>query len=246
MKRINIDGYIIDEQDRWVYDLFEVPYVTLGKLRAFLFDAKDSDIELVINCFGGDVWTAATAYDELRNYKGNSTARVAGVSASASSFLMLGCNKVVASPMASIMIHNSQTHAEGDYRAMEHAAEVLRSINNTIINAYEIKTGKSRDELQKYMDDETWLTAQDALELGIIDEILLKDGEKLSEIKASAVVSSRIAACFNPLKMHAIAAQLHPPDDSGDVSRPVSDSQKDQFRSIRNKILSAYEEGKTR
>lgn len=241
--KLNIDGYIIDEQDKWMYDLFEIPYLTLAKMRAFLVEANGDDIELTINCFGGDVWTSAAIYAELRAYSGKSLANIVGLSASASTFLMLGCQKVIASPMASIMIHNAQSSSDGDYREMEHTAAVLKQVDETIRNAYEIKTGKSRDELKKYMDDETWLSPQDALELGIIDEIDLKDGEVLSDPKYSMLMPSRMTNCFNPAKMHQLAAKMaeqpkepEQPKDSRDESRPVSIEQKTRFMNIRRKL----------
>jgi ATP-dependent Clp endopeptidase proteolytic subunit ClpP len=243
MKKLNVDGYIIEEMDRWLYDYFEVPHVTLNIVRAFLEDAKNDDIELVINCFGGDVWTAASIYAELRAYKGNSTSRIIGISASASSFMMLGTQKVIASPMATIMIHNAQSMAAGDYREMEHTAEILRQMDKTIINAYEIKTGKKREDLAEFMDNETWMTAQDALSLGIIDEIDLKEGEKLSDAKQGMVMASasKIAACFNPTRMHAMAIKLKedtPINENGEETQPVSDmeEQKKYFRNVRKKL----------
>lgn len=252
-KRLNVDGYIINEQDKWIYDLFEVPYLTLPMLRAFLADAKKDEIGLFVNCFGGDVWTASSMYDELRSYEGPSFSKVIGISASASSFMMLGTDKVIISPMGQIMIHNSQTGAEGDHRVMEHTAVILKQTDEAIRNAYEIKTGKSREDLAKYMDAETWIFAQDALELGLVDEIDLKDGEKLSAAKSSMFASSKIAACFNPMKMHEIAAKFKdapkaeeapvlspllepvpiitpnvPPNDNGEETQPVADTDKEQ------------------
>jgi len=242
MKRLNIDGYIIDDQDRWLYDLLEIPNLTLAKMRAFLVEAAGDDIELVINCMGGDVWSASSMYAELRDYKGGSTAKVIGLSASASSFLMLGCQKVIAAPMASIMMHNASSYAAGDYREMEHTADVLKHVDETIRNAYELKTGKSRANLKKYMDNETWLTAQDGLELGIVDEIDLKDGEVLTEQRFSQLLPARMSNCFSPEKMHQLARKMaekppeQPPNDSGDTSRPVSEYQSARIRNIRRKI----------
>ena len=259
MKKINVDGYIIDEQEKWMYDLFEVPCFTQSKLRAFLDDAGGEDVELIINCFGGDVWSAASMYADLRAYEGKSTSKITGISASASSFMMLGTDRVTASPMATVMVHNAQSQASGDYRAMEHAAEFLKQTNETIINAYEIKTKKSRDELAKYMDNETFLTVQDALALGIIDEIDLKEGEKITDVKQSAIASSRIAACLSPGNMHKALEKLKalqseaaqkggflvqekPGDgeitnENRDESQPVSDMQKTLFHNIKTKLL---------
>lgn len=241
MKRLNLDGYIIDDGDRWIYDWLKIPNMTLAKMRAFLVDAAGDDVEIAVNCSGGDVFSASAIYGELRTYKGKTQAVVLGLSASAASFLMLGCEKVIASPMAQIMIHNSSSFAAGDHREMQHTADFLKSIDETIRNAYELKTGKSRDELTQYMDNETWLTAQDALKLGIVDEIYLKDGEELSSPASSMLLAARASNCFSPENLHKLAVQLKPPEqppnDSGDTSRPVSEYQKALIRNIRRKII---------
>ena len=240
MKKLDVNGYIIADEDKWLYDTLELPNITLTVFRAFLKEADGEDIEIVINSYGGDVWSASSMYAELRDYKGTSTAKIIGLSASAATFLMLGADKVIASPMAAIMIHNAQAGANGDYREMEHTAQILKNANETIINAYEIKTGKSRDVLQEYMDNETWLSAQDAVELGIVDEIDLKKGEKLSPIKESAFLTNKIAACVNPIRMHELAQSLKngkpgepeetvppiiPPNVNGEVTQPVADTE---------------------
>jgi len=82
---------------------------------------------------------------------------------------------VLMSPTAQMMIHNVSSRAEGDYREMEHTAEILKSANDTIANAYRLKTGKEQDELLSLMNKETWMTAQKAKELGFIDEIMFED-----------------------------------------------------------------------
>jgi ATP-dependent protease ClpP protease subunit len=245
MRRLNVDGYIIDDGDRWFYDWLKIPNMTLAKMRAFLVEAAGEDIELGINCMGGDVWAASSMYGELRAYKGNSQALVLGLSASASSFLMLGCSKVIAAPMAQIMMHNASSYAAGDHREMAHTAEVLKQCDETIRNAYELKTKKSREELAQYMDNETWLTAQDALTLGIIDEIDLKDGEELSAPQSSMLLASRVGNCFTPDKLHQLAQRIQepqpndPPNDGSEIDAGLyrrMAEQRNLFRRITTKI----------
>lgn len=217
MKKLNVDGYIVNSDDKWIYDLFGITAITLKEVREFLKTANGEEVELFIDCFGGDVWTASDMYSELRAYKGKSTANIIGLSASASTVMMLGCEKVVASPTAQIMVHNSQTVAQGDYRDMEHAATVLKNVNDTIINAYEIKTGMNRDELAAIMDNETWMTAQQALKYGFIDEISLKKGESLSDLQISAVLSmsgrAYAVASIDTFKMHEFAQRFKQTDE---------------------------------
>jgi len=71
-----------------------------------------------------------------------------------------------------MMIHNVQTSADGDYRQMEHTASVLRDANRAIISAYMAKTGRPEQEIAAMMDAETWVTAERAVELGLIDRVM--------------------------------------------------------------------------
>lgn len=77
-----------------------------------------------------------------------------------------------------MMIHNPSTYAEGDYREMEKTADILNEVKETIINAYVTRTGRSRDEISQMMDDETWMSAKTAIDLGFADGIY---GEQTEE-----------------------------------------------------------------
>jgi len=79
------------------------------------------------------------------------------------------------SPTAQMMIHNSSTYQEGDHNEMVKTAEILKSTDNTIANAYRLKSGKTQKELLDLMNKETWLTAEKAKELNLIDEIMFSD-----------------------------------------------------------------------
>jgi ATP-dependent Clp protease protease subunit len=76
------------------------------------------------------------------------------------------------SPVSMMMIHNPMTVAFGDSAEMQKAIEMLGSVKDSIINAYEIKTGLSRTKLSHLMDAETWMDANKAVELGFADEIM--------------------------------------------------------------------------
>ena len=122
----------------------------------------------------GHVFAGSEIYTALKSYKGNVTVKIVGLAASAASVVAMAGKKVLMSPTAQMMIHNVNSYAEGDYREMEHTAEVLKSANDTIANAYRLKTGRT-EELLRLMDNETWMTAQKAKELGFIDEIMFED-----------------------------------------------------------------------
>ena len=80
--------------------------------------------------------------------------------------------KVLMSPVSMLMIHNPMTVAMGDTSEMQKAIEMLASVKDSIINAYEIKTGLSRAKLSHLMDAETWMDSGKAIELGFADEVM--------------------------------------------------------------------------
>lgn len=130
------------------------------------------DIAVWINSPGGDCVAAAQIYNMLMDYKGNVTVKIDGIAASAASVIAMAGAKVYVSPVSMLMIHNPMTVAMGDAADMEKAIEMLSSVKDSIINAYEIKTGLSRAKLSHLMDAETWMDANKAVELGFADEIL--------------------------------------------------------------------------
>ena len=135
------------------------------------------DITLWINSPGGDCIAAAHIYTMLRDYKGNVTVKIDGIAASAASVIAMAGTKVIMSPVSMLMIHNPMTMAMGDTKEMEKAISMLSEIKESIINAYELKTGMSRAKIARLMDAETWMDANKAMELGFADEMLQRDGD---------------------------------------------------------------------
>ncbi len=139
-------------------------------------NAGSGDITVWINSPGGDCVAAAQIYNMLMDYKGNVTVKIDGIAASAASVIAMAGTKVLMSPVSMMMIHNPMTVAFGDSAEMQKAIEMLASVKDSIINAYEIKTGLSRTKLSHLMDAETWMDANKAVELGFADEIMQRVG----------------------------------------------------------------------
>ena len=108
----------------------------------------------------------------LMDYKGNVTVKIDGIAASAASVIAMAGTTVLMSPVSMLMIHNPMTLAIGDKSEMEKAIDMLEAVKDSIINAYEIKTGLSRAKISHLMDEETWMDAHKAVELGFADDIL--------------------------------------------------------------------------
>lgn len=139
------------------------------------------DITVWINSPGGDCVAAAQIYNMLTDYKGNVTVKIDGIAASAASVIAMAGTEVLMSPVSMLMVHNPMTVAMGDAAEMEKAIDMLASVKESIINAYEIKTGMSRAKISHLMDDETWMDANKAVELGFADDVLSRPTLKKEE-----------------------------------------------------------------
>ena len=180
MARVNIKGPIVSNGDYSIYEWFGIEATCPKIVHDAIEKANGEDLEVIINSGGGSVFPASEIYTALRDYAGNVIVKIVGLAASAASVVAMAGTKVLMSPTAQMMIHNVTTYAEGDYRDMEHTAEILKNANDTIANAYRLKSGKTQEELLVLMDDETWMTAQKAKELGLIDEIMFEDDVQLA------------------------------------------------------------------
>ena len=161
-----------------------------------LFSGK-GPITLWINSPGGDCIAASQIYTMLMDYPDEVTVKIDGIAASAASVIAMAGTKVLMAPTALMMIHNPATITMGDHEDMKRAIEMLDEVKESIINAYEIKTGISRIKLSHLMDAETWMNANKAIELGFADDVL-KD-EKQSEPTFSAYAFSRKTVATNLL-----------------------------------------------
>ena len=137
-------------------------------------NADADDITVWINSPGGNVFAAAEIYTMLRDYPGSVTVKIDAIAASAASVIAMAGNKVLMSPVAMLMIHDPSTIAMGNTKDMEKAIATLNEVKESIINAYAAKSGLSHNRISKLMENETWMNAKKAVELGFADEILFE------------------------------------------------------------------------
>lgn len=150
--------------------------------------AGTGDITVWINSPGGDVFAAAQIYNMLMEYTGKVTVKIDGLAASAASVIAMAGGDVYMSPVSMLMIHNPSTIAIGDSEEMLRAKALLDEVKESIINAYELKTGLSRTKLSHLMDAESWMNANKAIELGFADKIMFMESET-PDLKDSLIFS---------------------------------------------------------
>ena len=163
-RTLYFDGYIA--QDSWFDD-----DITPKKFKAEL-TAATGDIAVWLNSPGGDVFAASQIYTMLKEYEGKVTVKIDGIAASAASVIAMAGDEIVMSPVAMMMIHNPATVIFGEAADLQSGIKMLSEVKESIINAYEQRTGLPRGKISNMMDAETWFSAQKAVELGFADQIL--------------------------------------------------------------------------
>lgn len=174
MKRVNVYGSIIPNNYKWYYDYFEEDATCPRDVISVLNEANGEEVEVYINSPGGIIDCGSEIYTALRSYKGNLKIYIVGQACSAASIIaMAGYCEM--SPTALMMVHCVSSGISGNHSDMEKMAEVLRIADDALSNAYVEKTGMSKEEVLSMMEAETWLTAEQAKERGLIDAIMFEE-----------------------------------------------------------------------
>lgn len=182
-RTLYLDGVIAEES--WFDD-----DITPAAFKAELMSAS-GDVIIWLNSPGGDCVAASQIYAMLMDYKGSVTVKIDGIAASAASVIAMAGTTVLMAPTALMMVHNPLTIAIGDSEEMQKAISMLDEVKESIINAYEIKTGQSRAKLSHLMDAETWLSANKAIELGFVDGILEDEKKRVQADNVTYAFSRR-------------------------------------------------------
>ncbi len=184
-RTLYLDGAIAEET--WLGD-----EVTPKQFKKEL-NSGSEDLTVWINSPGGDVFAASQIYNMLMDYKGKVTVKIDGIAASAASVIAMAGSEVFMSPVSMMMIHNPMTIAFGDAGEMGKAISMLDEVKESIINAYELKTGLPRARLSQLMNEESWFNARKAIEMGFADQILFT-GEKEELPKTQGMLFRKMVA----------------------------------------------------
>ncbi|WP_240836953.1 head maturation protease, ClpP-related [Macrococcoides goetzii] len=181
-----IDIYGAIESDGWFSE---------SSAKKFNNDLKEigdvSTIYLNINSPGGDVFEGQAIYSMLKRHKAHIVARIDGCAASIASVIAMAGDTITMPNNAMLMIHDPWTFAMGNSREMRKVADDLDKINESIVNTYLNKTdGKTTEaNIRTMMQEETWLSADDALKYGFADEVT-------EDVKVAASIDKSFAGRY--------------------------------------------------
>lgn len=164
-------------------------------------EAGSGPVTVWLNSYGGDCVAASQIYTMLVDYPYPVTVKIDGIAASAASVIAMAGSEVLMAPTACMMIHDPMTAAVGNTAEMEKAIGMLTAVKDSIIDAYEIKTGLDRKTLAKMMSEETWMDCHKAMELGFADGILERENTAVLDAVSPVLFSQKAvdAALVNRL-----------------------------------------------
>jgi ATP-dependent Clp protease protease subunit len=129
-------------------------------------------IDLRINSEGGSVFDGKAMYSLLNEHKAKIIVHIDGLAASAASFVAMAGDEIEIAEGGFVMIHNAYMIAFGDAREMRRSADMLDTVNNTIIDVYVSRTKSERKAIATMMDNETWMTGAEAVKNGFADKMV--------------------------------------------------------------------------
>lgn len=157
-------------------------------------ESVTDDIVIKLNSPGGDVFEGIEIYNYLKDHPSNITVEVTGIAASAATFITAGANEVIMNVGTSLMIHEASTFTWGNKSDIQKTLNALETIDESILSIYSEKTGQSNEQLEEWMNEEKWFTADEAVEFGFADSVKRENAESVeSEESIEDIINSKVA-----------------------------------------------------
>ena len=218
-RTLYLDGYIAENS--WFDD-----EITPKQFKAELY-ASDGAVTVFLNSPGGDVFAASQIYTMLKEYPENVVVKIEGIAASAASVIVMAADEVFMSPVAMMMIHNPATVVFGEVADLQSGIDMLSEVKESIINAYEQKTGLSRSKISHMMDAESWFNAKKAVELGFADKVLYEKEDSGNQPPSAAFIFDKMTVTNALMKKLPIEeAKQKTKIPTSEITTPISQLEK--------------------
>lgn len=213
-----------DKAEIWIYEMIGKDFwtgdgITAKSFQKELSEIKSAQIDLHINSPGGEVFDGITIYNLLKAHPANVTTYIDGLAASIASVIALAGDKVIMAENALYMMHNPWGLAMGTAEDMRKMADALDKVGGSIALAYTSKSGQPDNAILDMMNAETWLTADEAKDLGLVDEI----SEQMDMAACTKFVPAMMQAKFKHIP-EGLSGEHKPPDNERDLERVLRDA----------------------
>lgn len=220
--KIPVKGTVVSNDDAEVYDWLGYENVSPKAVMDALDGAEGDNVEVNINSGGGSVFAASEIYTLLQGHNGKVTVNIQGLAASAASVIAMAGDEVNMSPTAQMMIHKAATWSVGNSDDFAHDSKMLDVTDQSIVNAYEAKTGMNRDDLLNMMKDETWMDAKTALDKGFADSIITRKQPQVVNAIAGPGLNTD---AIDKIKVLLAETRSQPASDTDNAANSASEGQ---------------------
>lgn len=208
--KIDVRGYIVTNDDKEIYDYFGISTTAPIDISSAIEQANGDTLNIEIStCYGGDITAGSEIYSALKAYEGGVNIAITGLAASAASVIAMAGYCEMA-PTAMMMVHKVSSFVAGNHSDMDHMSDRLQQADKAMAAAYTAKSGMTEDEALAMMDYETWMTAQQAVDMGLIDKVMFSDGQLVAALSDGMLPRAVIEKTRNALH----PAPADPPDNS--------------------------------
>lgn len=218
MTKINVKGAIVSNDDAEIYDWLGYDNISPKQVEEAL-NSSNGGVEVNIASGGGSVFAASEIYTMLKAYSGKVVVNIQGLAASAASVIAMAGDEINMSPTSQMMIHKASTVSMGNSDDFAHDSKMLDVTDQSIVNAYEEKTGLNRDDILQLMANETWMTAQDAVDKGFADNI--SAGSKTPQV-VNAVSNQPLLNSTAITKIKTVLAKARDVKPKNDIGTPTN------------------------
>lgn len=152
--------------DGKIWYLDEDEYICPQNISNLLKQCNGENVTVRLNSYGGDVFAGVAIYNLLKSHEGEVNIVIDGVACSSASIIAMAGNETRFGDGAMLMIHNPWTFTQGNAEELKDTARKLEKITDSLVSIYMKKFIGTEDELRKFLDDETYFTADEAINLG--------------------------------------------------------------------------------
>jgi ATP-dependent Clp protease protease subunit len=241
---LRLDGEIVSDDDAWIYEWFGIKVASPNAFREALAEHKGKNITVWIDSWGGDVFAGVGMYNALKEHKGKVTVKVDGKAVSAASIVAMAGAEILMSPGSIMMVHNPWSGVQGEAKDMRHTADVLDEVKTAIVNVYEIRTSKKRDDIAALMDRETWMSAKTAVAEGFADGILYTDTGTVQNAYTLSGLAIQNSAAEAMRKFFEVFQQQHKPEADPAKCRVCDIKKRVNVREKQNRRAKTWENSK--
>ena len=234
MTKINVKGAVVGNDDAEIYNWLGYDCVSPRQVEDALNNDTDGQVQVNINSGGGSVFAASEIYTMLKAYSGKVVVNIQGLAASAASVIAMAGDEINMSPTAQMMIHKASTISVGNADDFAHDSKMLDVTDQSIVNAYEAKTGMDRSDILQLMANETWMTAQDAVDKGFADNI--STGSKTPQL-VNAIGNQPIFDSNAIAKIKTVLAKARDAKPENKVETPVNKKEEKPTPSLKDQKL---------